>query len=502
MKRIHFSNNRPYRVLFVDLNNFSLHPTMAVGYIASSLRDSGMSVTVLSPLAYGIDGIFREPEETALVDWSRRINYALTQLPFVMIEVVRRWFRTKFIKWSERKQQEIIDVFEQVNLDDFDVVLVSSYLMYFNTSEKIGKICKTHKVPLIIGGSYMTQPSIIDSWRKIPGLTALIVGEVELEIAGLVSAVVEKEDISSYPGVYLPDGSGAGIRAPLTRLDEVPFPDYSDFPWQKYPRKIIPIMTGRGCGWGACNFCSDVTSTSGRTFRSRSPENVLSELQYQSERFDTSLFAFADIKLNSNLDVWYKIVNEIEAVVPNPQWVGSVHVGLEEDNGLSYDTLVRARKAGCLRLTTGLESGSQRVLDNFSKGTNIEVTSRFLRDAANAGISMRVTMIHGAPGETAEDVEASAQFLSDHMDVIERVSLSRFLIMIGTTFQRRYEEKPSRYPDIIASAPDDQEKKIYHRKLNTTSWSYFRATQRLLGVVSAINKKQLTRPADIFEGVL
>ena len=59
---------------------------------------------------------------------------------------------------------------------------------------------------------------------------------------------------------------------PLADLDRLPFPDYSQFPWSKYPNIIVPMITGRGCGWGVCTFCSDVTSTAGRRFRSRSPK--------------------------------------------------------------------------------------------------------------------------------------------------------------------------------------------------------------------------------------
>jgi radical SAM superfamily enzyme YgiQ (UPF0313 family) len=72
-------------------------------------------------------------------------------------------------------------------------------------------------------------------------------------------------------------------------LDQLPFPDYSDFPWQSYPNRIIPMISGRGCGWGVCKFCSDVTSTAGRSYRSRSPGNVREEIRYQADRYQASI---------------------------------------------------------------------------------------------------------------------------------------------------------------------------------------------------------------------
>ena len=117
------------------------------------------------------------------------------------------------------------------------------------------------------------------------------------------------------------------MRRRLTDLDRLPFPDYSQFPWSKYPNTIVPIITGRGCGWGVCTFCSDVTSTAGRTFRSRSPENVLAELSYQNRRHGAKLFVFTDLKLNSDLNVWRALGREFQTAVPGARWIGAVHVG-------------------------------------------------------------------------------------------------------------------------------------------------------------------------------
>src|SRR5690606_31615970 len=101
----------------------------------------------------------------------------------------------------------------------------------------------------------------------------------------------------------------------------------------------------------------------GRTFRSRSLDNVLDELSYQSERHETRLFVFSDLKLNSNLKVWHGLLQRLPLVLPQAQWTASVHVGSRGANGLEREELRAARAAGLRRVTTGLESGSQRLLD-------------------------------------------------------------------------------------------------------------------------------------------
>jgi len=495
------SNGRNIRALIVDLNNFARYPTIAVGYLSSVLRGHGVDVTVLSPLAHDVSGVTREPRETRLINVGRRISYTLNQMPGVLTDKARSLINKARTHIGSRHYPKISDLFDAAQPADFDVVLVSTYLMYYPVCREIGLICDQVGVPLLIGGSYFSEREVAQSWLDLPGLHAIIGGEVEFEIAAILGTAIERGDLSRFDGVWLPDGRGRN-RKPLQTLDKISFPDYSDFPWDKYPHRIIPMVTGRGCGWGACTFCSDVTSTAGRTYRSRSPANVLQEAEYQSKRLGTSLFVFVDLKLNSDGPVWQAITSQLAERVHNPSWIGSIHVGSKDPNGLDLESLKRARKSGAVRLTTGLESGSQRVLDQWAKGTELGVTSRFLHDAAEAGISIRVTMIHGAPDERPEDVDASADFLNRHRRLIDRVSLNRFQFMIGPTFQRRHDEKPSRNPSIIVGERQPRMATADHRMVNSPTRKYFLATQRLLSAVHAINKKKLPDNASVFEGVM
>jgi radical SAM superfamily enzyme YgiQ (UPF0313 family) len=434
-------------------------------------------------------------------DLGGRVNYALAQAPGAIADKGRKLVKKVRAKLFSRRYPRISEIFAEANPADYDIVLVSTYLMYYPVCVEIGRLCEKAGVPLLVGGAYNAETEVAQSWLDIPGLHALVAGEVELELADMVRVAVEGGDLLQFKGVWLPDGRG-GARPPLTQLDMVPFPDYSDFPWDKYPHRIVPLISGRGCGWGVCTFCSDVTSAMGRTYRSRSSENLLDEVELQSRKHDTSLFVFTDLKLNSDLSMWNAITSRLRERVDSPRWIGAVHVGSKQPNGLDLESLKRAKESGAVRLTTGIESGSQRVLDEFAKGTDLSITSQFLHNAATTGISVRATMIHGAPGETAEDVDASAEFLNSHKDIIDRVKLSRFSIMMGPVIQRRFDAKPSRYPTIIAGDRDPQMKILDHQMTNAYSLEYFLATQRLLHVVHLINRKKLPNAATAFEGVM
>jgi hypothetical protein len=228
----------------------------------------------------------------------------------------------------------------------------------------------------------------------------------------------------------------------------------------------------------------------------------MAEIGFQSRRHDTSLFVFTDLKLNSNLEVWDRLIGGIRTHAPGANWIGAVHVNSKQSHGLDRATLGAARRAGLVRLTTGLESGSQRLLDAMKKGTELSVTSKFLHDAAEARISVRVTMIHGYPGETTEDVFATARFLEQHAGVIDRVMLNRFQVMIGPTFLRRYDATPEGVRAVSGLKRVPRLAIASHEYEPARGFDYARATQRLLSAVTRINRKPLNSGAAQFEGVM
>lgn len=488
------------KVLIVDLNNFSMYPTIAVGYLVSALRTSGHEVSVFSPLSLGINGVVREPKQKpwSLLKEKAKFSTALSSSKIV------KGFRNKLKEWNSpdlsHEIERISQEFEAVLKQEHDVVLVSTYLMYFPLCEKIGEICSKNKVPLLIGGPYFSQHDVAKYWMGIKGLTALVGGEVELQINDIIQRIIEKKELNGISGIW--DSNGGTTAAPLRNLNDIPFPDYTDFPWQKYPNKIIPLISGRGCGWGKCTFCSDITSSAGRTFRQRSVGNVTDELRHQSEKHDAKMFVFTDLKLNSDTEFWNGLISKFQSAVPNASWIASVHIGNGTGEFLDQEKLDKARAAGAVRLTTGLESGSQRILDKMNKGTQKNNVSSFLKSATQAGISVRTTMILGYPGETADDVLETCDFVTEHQDSIERISLNRFQIMTGTIVDKAIRTNPEEYQDLGELNHDHRMAQTQHQFGHEKGKAYKKAVFKLLEAVHAVNKKDLMPSARAFEGVM
>jgi hypothetical protein len=257
--------SRARRILLVDLNNFASFPTLAVGIITASLRNAGFEVRLISPLAYDVPAAERERAETYIDHLKRRVHLST----FGPLAGIRNGLRAAQ-HWSmNRPHPRVLAEVRKALRDRPDAILLSAYLQHYPTVRELGRMAAEAGSKLVLGGPAFSQPETIEAWRDIPGLSMLVGAEVDLSLPAMINTMCDNGDLLQFEGVTLPGGGVAPPAQPLRSLDEVPVPDFRDFPWDRYPVRIIPLMAGRGCQWNRCNFCSDIVSVSGRTFRNQ-----------------------------------------------------------------------------------------------------------------------------------------------------------------------------------------------------------------------------------------
>lgn len=486
------------RLLVVDLNNFASFPTLAIGLLVASLRGRGHRVEVVCPLAHDVPATQRERRET-FVDHTRRRIHLSDWPPFLGMRDIFRKLETARV---ERAHPIVLREIRKSLENPPDAILISAYLQHYNSVAAIAEIYQSKGIPVILGGPMFNLPDVAEEWRQIPGVSAVVGAEVDRDLPDLVETLCHKSDPLEFSGVVLPDGRKSPPARPLRKLDETPLPDFTDFPWDRYPNRIVPIMTGRGCQWDKCLFCSDVISVSGRTFRTRSVENVLLEMQEQARRHDTTNFLFLDLKLNSWPDMIRGIAKGIGRYVQGAEWVGTVHVDERADNGLSRSDLEAAVEGGMRRISFGLESGSQRLLDAMQKGSSVSRNSTFIRDAHAAGLSIRCTMFKGFPGETAADMEATARFLEEHAEWLDRVRFNEFTVHTGTPIWAAVTQKAEEDQNLNVTRLDPRRARVEYRHATSRTAAYRAAKARALDVVYQINRRKLRDAARQFDGLM
>lgn len=487
------------KVMIVDLNNFARYPTLAIAYLIAPLREAGFTVDVLSPLTIGAPAMTHEREENWREHFRRRFNFGTHPLMQSLHEPLRK----THVRWQSRPHRPTLaEVSRRIESDTPDIILLSAYLDHYPVVKEIALCAQQRGIPVLLGGPAFSDSATIDEWIDLDGVTAIFAGEADRTIVELVSDAIDGKKLSMRPGLFVKGYPNATVAPPLQDLDQLPIPDFDDFPWDDYPHRIIPMMTGRGCSWGVCTFCSDVITANGRTFRSRSLDAVLNEIEVQSNRYGSKDFIFLDLKLNSNLDVWYGLVQNFQRIVPGGRWIATVHVDGQRENGLDYDTLKAAKEAGLTRISFGLETASQKLAQRMAKGTRVERNQQFVEDVWRAGLSLRCSMILGYPGETHDDLSLTRDFLIHNRENFDRIRPSRFKAIPGTPFAQLYQSNPNRFNGLGKVEWDQRYAQAAYRYNNAADLTYRQEKREILRIIHQINRKPLRDDAIQFDGLM
>jgi hypothetical protein len=175
-------------------------------------------------------------------------------------------------------------------------------------------------------------------------------------------------------------------------LNELPFPDYTDYDLSLYKQPDgVSIETSRGC-IAQCSFCSETWFWK---FRWRTSDRIVAEMQYQIETYNINRFWFVDSLVNGNLKEFSRLVDLILEKQLNIRWNSYARC----DGRMDLDFFDRIAKSGCMALSFGVESGSKVVLDAMKKKIEVKEIEDNLRDGHLVGLKNHVNWLVGFPQE-------------------------------------------------------------------------------------------------------
>ncbi|MEW6743862.1 MAG: radical SAM protein [Planctomycetota bacterium] len=486
------------RALIVDLAFFPRYPSLAVGYLTAVLRQAGIEVEAFSPLAVGVASPQREGVESLKHHLARHLAFTTRSLLVELRQVLRQVRETR----RRHRQRRIIEHLRGSLQSRPDILLISTYLERYGLCADLARLARDRGIPVLVGGPAFRMVPAAEAWCRIPGVTAVVGGEVEPYLPALVRDTVRGGDLTVHPGVFLPDGRRGPPAPPLGDLDAVPVPDFGDFPWGVQPLRVVPLMTARGCGWNRCTFCTDRLTANAQTFRSRSLDGVLAELELQASRYGTRNFILLDLSLNSELSVWEGLIEQLPRRLPGARWVCGVNVGMNGARGLNREHLAAARAAGLMRITTGIETASTRLLEQMQRNVDLDTMSRFLHHASQCGVSVRTTLVQGYPGEQSEDLAQTTEFLQRHSRCIDRVRLNRFEMVLEGTLHQRYKRSREAFPGFTVLGSEPRKATVRYRYEPAHSRRYRRQLRHLVHVVHLINRRALHLDDQAFDGLM
>jgi anaerobic magnesium-protoporphyrin IX monomethyl ester cyclase len=260
---------------------------------------------------------------------------------------------------------------------------------------------KEFDTPLVLGGIHATfRPRELFS---LTGADYIVRGEGEETFTELLCALSEGSPVSRIPGLsyrkrrscHNPD------RRPLEDLSSLPFPAFDLLMPYGHRKNRLYFSGSRGCPFG-CQFCSASRMWAGQ--RRKPIGKILKEIAFLRKHFDFGFVRFNDDCITLHREWLYELLGGLEAA--GVQWDCYSRI-----DTIGAQMMKDMKKAGCLLIYHGIESGSQRLRDMLGKRLPPHITNEhILKTVSNeleSGLLVYCSFMTGIPTETEEDMRST-----------------------------------------------------------------------------------------------
>ena len=240
-----------------------------------------------------------------------------------------------------------------------------------------------------------------------PFIDYVIMGEAELTLKDILDGVPNCDILGiCYRENFQPVKNDK--RPFIEDLDILPFParnlvDNSIYKRPDNGKVQAVIKVARGCPFH-CFFCL-ATPVSGAKVRTRSPENIVAELKECVEKYNIKNFLFWSDIFNFNREWTLELCQKIIESGLKITWSSNTRADTMDDEmaKLMY-------KSGCRLVSIGVESGSQKMLDNIGKKITLDDIRNTVKILKKNKIKIYNYFVIGLPWETEETVEETIKF--------------------------------------------------------------------------------------------
>jgi len=300
---------------------------------------------------------------------------------------------------------------------DFDVLGLSAMTHNIGEAERIARLVQEKRpgTTVIIGGVHAsTVPEEVTA--ECPDCYVMA-GEGEEAFPAFLNAVAGKASLADVAGLFYREDGVLKSNPPkaISDLDALPFPAYDLADFSKYTvgvhglffmrKPLTTLVTSRGCPF-KCSFCAK-TALTGYSWRARSAENVLSEIELLVRKYGIREIHFEDDNIALKPERLVAIcegllARRIDITWKCPHGIYAAH--------LDRNVFDLMRRSGCYSLSFGVESGSDEILAKAGKAADTSAIRRSVEAAHAAGIECIGFFIFGLEGETPETVRRTIDF--------------------------------------------------------------------------------------------
>ena len=279
---------------------------------------------------------------------------------------------------------------------------------------------------------------------------AAVRGEFESAVPEIADALNRGSDLDRIPGVTWSRGAEVAVnpdRPLLKDLDDLPWPDRDMVPAEQYivglrtQDPCFMVMASRGCPF-RCTFCLWVPVMFNNKVRFRDVEKVVDEIAHLQNRYGAREVFFHDDTVNITVRRVEEICHAILRRRLKIGWIANFRA-----DQTTPELFRLMKRAGCTKILLGVESGSQKLLDEtIDKEITLKEVEDTIRWAKDAGIRVHCTYSLGAPGETRETLRETLEFIkkTDPDDI----QVSLMTPIPGTPFYEKVKHEVADWHDF------------------------------------------------------
>ena len=382
--------------------------------------------------------------------WHEMVNsYPSLGLAYLAAVAIEDGHEVAIFDMGLRPQKPLTDEVAEIVAWRPDVLAFTAMTTSYRSIEEAAALLREQlNAPTIIGGPHAT--TLPELTLQNPDLDFLVYGEGELVFRDWLRQVAEgREDWAANRGLWYKDDDGVvvnnGERELIPDLDALPFPARHLFELKSYTlaapdgQPMVTVLTSRGCPY-KCSFC--FKGIVGRTYRQRSPENIVAELRHIMQQYGVRNFYFMDDLFTINAKRLEAILDYFMAQAWDVRWQCLARV-----DRVNPELLRKMYRAGCRQVHFGIESGNPEILARTAKHIDLEQVRRAVEWAEDAGILTKGYFMLGLPGDTEETMQQTIDFAAS-------LSLSEAMFSIATPMPGTglWEELVRKNPDTAYNA--------------------------------------------------
>jgi len=293
----------------------------------------------------------------------------------------------------------------------FDVVGMTGLITQFKQIQRYASIIKKiSNAAVILGGGLASAAHEVV--LRNTDVDIVVIGEGENTASELFKAIQNRATLKYVNGIcFNKDGKlfRTEQRKAVDDVTSLAFPAWDLFPMERYftnvmcmPNRRISIVTSRGCPYH-CTFCFH--GIFGHRFRSRTAENVFQEIELLFKTYGIKGFVFEDDTFVLDRKRIHVLCDLIIRERLKIYWSCNARINLMDE-----EILNKLKRAGCVQIAYGVESGNQAQLDRINKGITVEQAYRVIDMTKRAGIMTHGFIMIGIPGETIDTITDSIEF--------------------------------------------------------------------------------------------